>query len=179
MKGSTVNAATKRRFCRYYLLLANAAEAAIRAGVPPDEAEAEALAILQSPCYRSYLSELAAQPPLPMQTMVLAGLTRLAFGSANDAARLVFDADEQLSPEVLRSLDLFHVSELKRDKGGGVEIKLFDRQKAMEKLLEFSHTADSSAAASALLAALRTPQEVNADDSIGQDASDHDAALLP
>ena len=37
---------------------------------------------------------------------------------------------------MLAESDLFNVSEIKRVKGGGVEIKFFDRQKALEKLEE-------------------------------------------
>lgn len=151
--GSAGKQPNRRLFCIYYLALGNAAEAALRAGFPPETAEAEGLKLLQTPYCRSTLSALAAQPPLPMQSLVIAGLQRLAFGSANDAAKLVF-ADDLPPKEMLDALDLFHVSELKRVKGGGVEVKLFDRQRAMERLLELSASADSSAAAAALLSAL-------------------------
>lgn len=143
----------QKAFCRWYLALGNPAEAARKAGFPPETAEADALKLLQTPSCRSYLAQLAAQPPLPLQSLVIAGLSRLAFGSANDAAKLVF-ADELPSDSVLSKLDLFHVAELRRVKGGGVEVKLFDRQKAMERLLECAAAGDTSAAANALLTAL-------------------------
>lgn len=143
----------RKRFCLFYLALGNAGEAARRAGFPPETAEAEGLRLLQTPYCRSQLAALAAKPPLPISSLVLSGLSRLAFGSAGDAARLVF-ADELPGKDELQSLDLFHVSELKRVKGGGVEVKLFDRQRAMERLMELANSADSSAAAEALLAAL-------------------------
>ena len=143
----------RRLFCMLYLALGNAAEAARRAGFPPETAEIDGLRLLQSPYCRSTLASLAAQPPLPMQSLVLAGLSRLAFGSANDAAKLLF-ADELPPKEMLDTLDLFHVSEIKHVKGGGFEVKLFDRQRAMERLLELAGSAESSAAAAALLSAL-------------------------
>ena len=65
---------------------------------------------------------------------VKTGLSRLAFGSINDAAALLF-AEEPTREEVL-SADLFNVSEIKKVKGGGVEMKFYDRQKALEKLVE-------------------------------------------
>ena len=34
----------------------------------------------------------------------------------------------------LENMDLFNISEIKKVKGGGVEIKFFDRIKALEKL---------------------------------------------
>ena len=64
------------------------------------------------------------------------GLLRLATGQSNDAVKLVF-ADEMPNQDELERMDLFNVSEIKRVKGGGVEIKLFDRQKAFEKLFEY------------------------------------------
>jgi|GEM_PF-80669 len=149
----TPNAEQRKAFCRWYLVLGNAAEAAQKAGFPAKSAEADALRLLQTPSCRSYLAQLAAQPALPIQSLVIAGLSRLAFGSANDAAKLVF-AEEAPTNAALSALDLFHVSEIRRDKGGGVEVRLFDRQRAMERLLECAVSADSSAAAAALLAAL-------------------------
>jgi hypothetical protein len=83
----------------------------------------------------------------------MSGLERLAFGSCNDAVYLVFS--EELPPaDVISGLDLFNVSEVKRVKGGGVEVKLFDRQKALEKLLEYLNTVDNSKNAASLLQAL-------------------------
>ncbi|MBR6419058.1 MAG: terminase small subunit [Oscillospiraceae bacterium] len=159
----------RRAFCRWFMALGNPAEAARRAGFPAETAEQEALRLLQTPACRSYLSQLAAQPPLPLQSLCIAGLARLAFGAANDAAKLVF-ADEMPSDSTLSALDLFHVSELKRDKGGGVEVKLFDRQKAMERLLECAASADSAAAASALLAALSGAEHAAEPDTREEDA---------
>ena len=73
-----------------------------------------------------------------MQTNVYARRSkrrRLAFGSVSDAVRLLLHeaGDEPLD---LDRLDLFLVSDIKRPKGGGMEIKFFDRQKALERLEE-------------------------------------------
>lgn len=67
---------------------------------------------------------------------VAAGLYRLAFGDVNEIVRTVLDESSDLSG--LMTANLFNVSEVKRVKGGGVEVKFFDRQKALEKLLEIS-----------------------------------------
>lgn len=61
------------------------------------------------------------------------GLYRLAFGSVADALRLMLCGDE-LTAQDIEELDFFNVSEIKRPKGGGLEIKFFDRLKALEKL---------------------------------------------
>lgn len=160
VKESAQQKELRKRFCRLYLLLGNGEEAAMQAGVPPKEAAAYALMQLHSVPCRRILHRLAGEETLSVRAMVMAGLRRLAFGKANDAVRLVF-AEELPPPPLLDQLDLFHVSEIKRDKGGGVEIRLFDRQKAMERLLECANAMDSSAAANALLAAFAAPEEVH------------------
>ncbi len=162
MKDSAQQRALRERFCGLYLLLGNGEEAAIRAGVPPAEALLYADTQLRSSACRKMLQRLSAASAVPVHTLVMNGLIRLAFGRANDAARLVF-ADEMPSEAELAGLDLFHVSEIKRVKGGGVEIKLSDRQKAMERLLECADQVDAAASASALLAAFAAPKEATDD----------------
>ena len=146
------HSARNRAFCRWYAVLGDPREAALRAGFPEASAAEEALRLLQTRPARAYLEKLLSQPPLPERALVLAGLSRLAFGRANDAARLIFG--EAPDAQALQSLDLFQVSERKRDKAGGVEIKLFDRQKALERLLECAAQSDQGAQARALLEAL-------------------------
>ena len=67
----TPNAEQRKAFCRWYLMLGNAAEAAQKAGFPAKSAEADALRLLQTPSCRSYLAQLAAQPALPIQSLVI------------------------------------------------------------------------------------------------------------
>lgn len=68
------------------------------------------------------------------QCLAAAGYQRLAFGSIRDAVSLLFE--ESPDPEQLRQMDLFLVSEIKRPKDGAMEIKFFDRLKALDKLAE-------------------------------------------
>ena len=65
--------------------------------------------------------------------MVERGLMRLAFGSVADALKLML-CEDSMSAEEIEKLDLFNVSDIKRPKGGGLEIKFFDRIKALERL---------------------------------------------
>ena len=64
------------------------------------------------------------------------GYERLAFGSICDAVSLLYL--EKPSKEELGSMDLYCVSEIKRPRDGSMEIKFFDRLKALEKLEESS-----------------------------------------
>ena len=66
------------------------------------------------------------------QKRVVIGYERLAFGSTADAFRLLMaDGFENISVD---DLDLFNVAEIKKPKDGAMEIKFFDRIKALEHL---------------------------------------------
>ena len=84
--------------------------------------------------------------------LVLEGLEKLAFGKVNDAVRLVF-AEEVPSPAVLARMNLFNVASISRDKGG-VEVKFFDRQRALERLYDYANAGQNGEAAEDLLRAL-------------------------
>lgn len=84
--------------------------------------------------------------------LVMEGLRKLAFGDVNDAVKLVF-AEEVPPPDVLAKMNLFNVSAITRDKGG-VEVRFFDRQKALERMYDYAHNGQNGAAAESLLAAL-------------------------
>lgn len=69
------------------------------------------------------------------------GLRAIAFGDISDAVRLA--TTKEIDTLDIGALDLQMVSELKFSKNGGIEIKFYDRIKALEKLMEVSET-DSS-----------------------------------
>ena len=52
----------------------------------------------------------------------------------------------------IRDADLFHVAELRRPKGGGIELKFYDRLRALSLLAEMGAGGDG--AAGSLLSAL-------------------------
>lgn len=144
----------ERCFCIWYAMLCNVQEAALHAGYSQEEALECGVLLLQRDDCRAFIHRVLETLSLRSSAaQVMAGLERLAFGSCNDAARLVFAADS-LSPAELARLDLFGVSEIKRDKNGGVEVKLCDRQKAMEQILSYSNHTESQSQADALLTAL-------------------------
>ena len=66
---------------------------------------------------------------------VIAGYSRLAFGTCNDALKLLF-CDGTPGDDALAGLDIFNVSEIKRPKGGGMELKFYDRFEALQGLLD-------------------------------------------
>lgn len=68
-----------------------------------------------------------------LQEQIEQGLLDIALGSVSDAISLLFMTEEEII-ERLPKLKLINVSEIKQPKGGGMEIKFFDRIKALERL---------------------------------------------
>ena len=69
-----------------------------------------------------------------LRLMALLGYERLAFGSIADCIQLLYMEAPTL--QRLEAMDLFMISEIKKPKDGAMEIKFFDRIKALEKLSE-------------------------------------------
>ncbi len=132
----------EKLFCRYYLMTGNPREAAARAGyrLMP---ERWGLKLLERTSVREYLSALAKQ--MPQTESGRYGLERLAFGSTADAVGLLL-RETPPTAEELEEMDLFMISEIKRPKGGGMEIKFFDRLKAMELLCSLTQKTDDDRA---------------------------------
>lgn len=123
-------------FCAYAAEGADPRGCAARAGfsVTPSRTAAKLLARED---IRNRIKQL--QDERQSCSRVESGLRKLAFGSSADAFKLLLCGDE-LSTEEIERLDLFNVSDIKRPKGGGLEIKFYDRLKALERLAELSGT---------------------------------------
>ncbi len=121
----------ERLFCVYYAEDGDARGCAARAGflIAPRRSAARLLAKEE---IRAEIAKLEKEKKANA-ALVEKGLRRLAFGSVTDALRLML-CEDTLSAEEIEKLDLFNVSDIKRPKGGGLEIKFFDRLKALERL---------------------------------------------
>ncbi len=118
-------------FCTYYCLSRNGREAAAKSGyVFPERTAAKLLGRKEIIAFIKKYDKAQKTETLS----IAAGYRRLAFGCVADAVSLLFD--ENITKEKIESMDLFNVSEIKRQKGGALEIKFFDRLKALEKLEE-------------------------------------------
>lgn len=124
-----------RDFALHFCFSRNPTESALAAGVTPLKAKIEGLKLLSRKSVQNAVEKADSEKRFS-EKAVISGLERLAFGSTNDAVSLIFADD--VTPAKIRQADLYNVSEIKKIKGGGVEIKFFDRQKAMEKLAEYS-----------------------------------------
>ena len=85
------------------------------------------------------------------QNDIAIGYQRLAFGCISDAVCLLFS--DEVSPEEIEKMDLFNIAEIKRKKGGDIEIKFFDRLKALEKLQD-TRTGNGDTAEASLYSAI-------------------------
>lgn len=151
-------------FCRWYTQLRNPREAALKAGftLMPEHS---ALHLLSKDKIREKISRLEKET-LTSDSLIPTGLRRLAFGSTADAVKLILSAGTDNSPDI-DNLDLFNVSEIKYTYGKGMEIKFFDRLKALEKLNEITQSGAQSSALSFYEAIERSAKSNTEDDSLG------------
>ena len=138
--------AREELFCRMYAYCRNGREAAVKSGytVCP---EINSRKLLARHLIRETIERYSQEMTITLSE-VKAGLRRIAFSSSADAVKLILCQDGQdIDPE---DLDLFNVAEIKKPKGGGLEIKFFDRIKALEKLGDITEadTAEKAACAS-------------------------------
>ncbi len=122
-------------FCLYYSLNRDARSAAAKAGYlrAPERAAGK---LLEKKAVREEIQKREEERALS-DPEICAGYRRLAFGSITDALRLMTQQDT-LTAEDLEQMDFFNVSDIKCPKSGGLEIKFFDRLKALDRLTEMS-----------------------------------------
>lgn len=121
----------EKRFCVCFLSTGNAALSARKAGYGGDfELIGEGLICREE--ITKELGRLAKQREKSLEFVATSGYQRLAFGGIGDAVSLIYK--DSPNREELEKMDLFSVSEIKKPKDGSMEIKFFDRLKALEKL---------------------------------------------
>lgn len=131
----------ERNFCAAYLYFGNACEAAESSGFDVPEKTGAVLLARNDIC--TEIERLFERKLSLTDKSVVSGYERLAFGSVEGAVRLLF-ADDPLA-ELENGCSLFNVAEIKRPKEGALEIKFFDRIKALEKLEAHSSGSKDSA----------------------------------
>ncbi|MGN1113977.1 MAG: terminase small subunit [Oscillospiraceae bacterium] len=154
-------------FVLSFCMTRNAEESALNAGVIPRLAKLEGNRLLAR---KGVKEKIKAEEKLleSSEMEVIAGLERLAFGRINDAVKLALSEDFNVND--LTKAELFNVSEIKKVKGGGVEIKFCDRQKALEKLWEYREKIETRKNAGAFEELFRSADSENDTNSaIGDD----------
>lgn len=111
-------------------------EAAFKAGyiISPEK---NGMCLLMRNDINDLISEMYEKKRKNLLERAYCGYERLAFGSIEDIVELVCKAN--FSEKDLNSLDFFNISEIKKNKDGGIEVKFFDRIKALEKLENISY----------------------------------------
>ena len=101
---------------------------------------AKGIKLLARDDIQSEINRLVKEKEKLAKTMASIGYQRLAFGNTSDAVSLLYTKEPQEAD--FGAMDLFMISEIKKPKDGSVEIKFFDRLKALEKLEQIN--SDSS-----------------------------------
>lgn len=124
-------------FCQHYINTGSAKEAAVLAGFKtcPERKGAE---LLLENKISEKIKSMYIEKRQNLMFRAISGYERLAFGSISDSIKLLFS--ENLKPEDLNKMDLFNIAEIKKPKDGAMEIKFFDRLRALEKLEQIEVT---------------------------------------
>lgn len=118
-------------FCHQYLKTGNPKEAATLSGYGSSP-EIKAMWLLSRPEICKKIDELYSEKKRNFIYRAAIGYERLAFGSISDAIRLIFS--EKLNFAEIEKMNLFNIAEIKKPREGSLEIKFFDRLRALEKL---------------------------------------------
>lgn len=121
----------ERYFCFHYVNVGNIREAALLAGYK-SQPEHKGIKLLSNDEVKKEIEELYREKKKSLMYKACAGYERLAFGSIDDAIKLLYTGSLDIAK--LEDMNLFNISEIKRPKDGAMEIKFFDRLKALEKL---------------------------------------------
>jgi hypothetical protein len=148
----------QKNFLYQFIKLKNVQEAAVVAGFPLKSAYRDGMKILRHPKALPFIEDSLAILNEFSGDIVRAGLERLVTGRINDAVALAFSEDG-INGDDIQKLDLYNISELKRPKGGGCEIKFFDRQKAAESLYQLNNSVKTGDTAQSFFEALKESAE--------------------
>lgn len=121
----------ERLFCRCYADSGDALRAAKEAGFLKDSRRVSGK-LLSDDAVLEEISRLLSLRQRTLENLAAIGYQKLAFGSVSDALRLLYA--KQPNAEELEQMDLFMISDIRRNRDGMLEIKFFDRLKALEKL---------------------------------------------
>lgn len=126
----------ERLFCLNFALCQNEREAASRSSyASPEKA---GIKLISRKEIREEISRIMSKNAGNEE--IICGLKRLAFGSVADCLKLILSNETENFD--IEKMDFFNIAEIKKPKGGGIEIKFFDRLKALDKLSEICENAD-------------------------------------
>lgn len=131
----------EKLFCIHYAYSADIKRSAQNAGYKKNpQKKGEKLLLRES--IVSKVRELISERRKLYSMLAQIGYEKLAFSSVADAVSLLYM--DKPDEKQLKDMDLFMISEIKRPKDGAMEIKFFDRLKALDKLRESKESEDLS-----------------------------------
>ena len=151
----------EENFCRFFVASREPRASAARAGYSVHP-ERTAIKLLADPEIKRRIAKLENERDAKLAE-VTEGYRRLAFGSVADAVKLIL-SDELPDGSEIEKLDLTMVSDIKRPKGGGLEVKFFDRLKALDRLCELGNAASAGENSDFLSALDRSARALRGDD---------------
>ncbi|MDR1364440.1 MAG: terminase small subunit [Oscillospiraceae bacterium] len=116
-------------FCRYFVNTGNIDQASVLSGFKNHDIAQKLISKIE---ILEKIKKLYKEKQEIMMIKTNIGYEHLAFGGINDAIKLIFSGNP--SVDELNKMDFFNVSEIRRPREGAIEIKFFDRLKALEKL---------------------------------------------
>ena len=151
----------EENFCRFFVASREPRASAARAGYSLHP-ERTAMKLLVEPEIKRRIAKLENERDAKLAE-VTEGYRRLAFGSIADAVKLIL-SDELPDGSEIEKLDLTMISDIKRPKSGGIEVKFFDRLKALDRLCELSNAASAGENPDFLTALDRSARALRGDD---------------
>ena len=128
-------------FCYYFANTQSVELSAIKAGYRKNPL-VTGTQLLYREDIKAKIKELTNSQKELYSSLAVSGYQRLAFSSVADAVSMLFmDSPDK---KTLENMDLYMVSEIRKPRDGAMEIKFFDRIKALDKLSELSSAEDNS-----------------------------------
>lgn len=152
----------KKRFAEIFACCVDCELAAELTGSTASSAREDGMALLSGRYVRKHVQKLMREKR-ELAASVRSGLERLAFSRCNDAVALAFSPPDAISQSRIRKMDLSCIASIKRDKDGGVDIKLFDRGRALEALMRLDESESHAGGAQELISALSEQYEDGGD----------------
>lgn len=129
------------QFCLNYVNSGDVEKSAIKAGYTSNALKTGNL-LISKENIAEQIENLYKQKRKNLLYKACIGYEKLAFGSITDSVKLMYS--KKIDINEIKDLDLFNVSELKL-KDGALEIKFFDRLRALEKLQQLDFSDQSQA----------------------------------
>ena len=155
-------------FCQHYSSSLNLKEAAVKAGYPSRSAEKIAHKILAKKETATFLSTLNSTFKRDqILELAIKALKKLIFSRPNDSILLALKlskTDPKLTEKLLDQLDFFQLTDFKKLKDGGLELKFVDKIKAIAFLFSLADKIDSKTEVNDLITALASTSAETCDE---------------